>query len=117
MDQPLWQILANIALLGFVLRRAAFGLALGSAELHPALWGAYVLLCAVCAFAAVAILLSRRWVIAGLVALGVGFSVTTFVELAAHVAPAAWLLAQLVVGLAGTAGLLTLAVRNRPAQR
>jgi hypothetical protein len=116
MDQPLWQILFNIAMIGFVVRRAAVGLALYGDKAHPALWGVYAGLCAVCAFAAVAVLFSRRWVIAALVVLGVGFTLTTFVELAVgSVAPAVWLLAQWVVGVAGCAALLVLALRNKPA--
>jgi hypothetical protein len=116
MDQPLWQILFNIAMIGFVVRRAAMGLALYADRTHPALWGVYVGLCAVCAFAAVAVLFSRRWVIAALVALGAGFTLTTFVELAVGgVAPPLWLVVQWVVGMAGCAALLVMALRNKPA--
>jgi hypothetical protein len=115
MDQPLWQILFNIALIGFVARRAAFGLALHTDRTHPALWGIYVALGAVCVFTGVAILLSRRWVIAGLIALMGAYTVTTFVEIAiGGVAPAGWLLAQLAIALAGGGALLVLAIRTPP---
>jgi hypothetical protein len=115
MDQPLWQILFNIGLIGFVARRAAFGLALHADRTHPALWGVYVALCLVCAFAGVAILFSRRWVIAGLVALVGAYTVTTFVELGVgDIAPPAALLAQLAVALAGGAALLVLAIKTPP---
>lgn len=116
MDQPLWQILFNIAMIGFVVRRAAVGVAVYGDQTQPALWGVYVGLIAVCGFAAVAVLLSRRWVIAALVALGVAFTVSTVVELAlGSVGPALWILAQWMVGVAACAGLLTLALRNKPA--
>jgi hypothetical protein len=115
MDQPLWQILFNIALIGFVARRAAVGLALHWDRTQPALWGVYVGLCAVCAFTGVAIQLSRRWVIAGIVALVGAHTVTTIVELAiGGVAPAGWLLAQLALALAGGGALLVLAIRTPP---
>jgi hypothetical protein len=115
MDQPLWQILFNIALIGFVARRAAFGLALHADRTHPALWGVYVALCGVCVFTGVAILFSRRWVIAGLVALLTAYTATTFVELAiGGIAPAAQLLAQLAIALAAGAALLVLAIRTPP---
>jgi hypothetical protein len=115
MDQPLWQILFNIALIGFVARRAAFGLAMQAHRAHPALWGVYVALCAVCAFAGVAILFSRRWVITGLVSLVGAFAVTTFVEMGVGgVAPAGYLLAQLAVALAGGAALVALAIKTPP---
>jgi hypothetical protein len=112
MDQPLWQILVNIAMLGFMARRAAVGLALYGDRVHPALWGTYVGLCAVCAFAAVALLFSRRWVIAALVALGAAYTLTTFVELALGGAPPLWLIVQWVVGLAGCALALVMALRH-----
>jgi hypothetical protein len=116
MDQPLWQILFNIAMIGFVVRRAAVGLALYADRTQPALWGVYVGLCAVCAFAGIAVLFSRRWVIAALVALGAAFTLTTFVELSVGtVAPAVWLVAQWLVGLAGCAVLLVMALRSKPA--
>lgn len=116
MDQPLWQILFNIALIGFVVRRAAVGLALYGDRTHPALWGVYAGLCAVCAFAAVAVLFSRRWVISALIALGAAFSVTTFVELAVGgISPPLWLVSQWVFGVAACAALLALALRNKPA--
>jgi hypothetical protein len=114
MDQPLWQILFNIALIGFVVRRAAFGLALQVDRTHPALWGVYVALCAVCAFTGVAILFSRRWVIAGLLALVSADAIATFVEIAMGVAPAAYLILQLAVALAGGAALIVLAIRTPP---
>jgi hypothetical protein len=115
MEQPLWQILFNIALIGLVVRRAAFGLALHVDRTHPALWGVYVALCVVCAFTGVAVLLGRRWVIAGLLALLGAFTVTTFVELGiGGVAPAGLLLAQLVVALAGGGALLVLAIKTPP---
>ncbi|HKP64592.1 MAG TPA: hypothetical protein VJV78_47980 [Polyangiales bacterium] len=116
MDQPLWQILFNIAMIGFVVRRAAVGVAVYGDQTQPALWGVYVGLIAVCGFAAVAVLFSRRWVIAALVALGVAFSLTTVVELAVgSVGPPLFLVAQWVVGIAACAALLTLALRNKPA--
>jgi hypothetical protein len=115
MDQPLWQILFNIAMIGFVVRRAAVGLAVYGDRTHPALWGVYAGLCAVCALAAVAVLLSRRWVIVALLALAAAFTLTTFVELAVGgIAPPLFLVAQWVVGLAGCAGLLVMALRNKP---
>lgn len=115
MDQPLWQILFNIAMIGFVVRRAAVGLALGADRTQPALWGVYVGLCAVCALAGVGVLMSRRWVIASLVAVLLAFTITTCIELAiGTAAPAAWLVAQLVMALAGGGLLLHWARRNQP---
>jgi presenilin-like A22 family membrane protease len=91
------------------------GIALQADRTHPALWGIYVGLCAVCAFAGVAILFSRRWVIAGLVSVLVAYALATFAELAiGGVAPAAWLVMQLVIAIAGGAILLVLAVRTPP---
>lgn len=114
MDQPLWQILFNIALIGFVVRRAAFGIALQAGRGQPVLWGVYVALCVVCAFTGIAILFSRRWVIAGLVALVCAYAATTFVEIALAVAPAASLIAQLAVAIAAGAALIVLAIRTPP---
>jgi hypothetical protein len=115
MDQPLWQILFNIALIGFVARRAAFGLALHIDRTQPALWGVYVALCAVCALAGIAVLLSRRWVIAGLAGVLAAFTLSTGVELAVGgVAPPASLIAQLAFAIAAGGALIGLALRRGP---
>lgn len=108
MDQPLWQILLNITLIGFVVRRAAVGLALHWDRSQPALWGVYVGVCAACAFAGVAVLLGRRWVVAGLCAVLLAFTLATGVELAVGgVAPAGWLVAQWLMAAAATGVLLS----------
>ncbi len=107
MDRPLWQILFNIALIGFVVRRAALGLALHEDRTQPALWGVYVALLAVCALASIAILFGRRWVYAGVVSMLIAYAVTTFVEIAlGGIAPAVWLIGQLVAALAFGAVIL-----------
>lgn len=113
MDQPLWQTLFNVAMIGFVARRAALGLALHAERTSPVLWGVYVALLIVCALAGIAILLGRRWVMAGLIGLVLAFGVSTFVELAiGGVAPAGWLLLQLLIALGGSAVLLVWAHRS-----
>ena len=112
MDRPLWQILFNIALIGFVARRAAVSVALAE-RTSPLLWGVYVGLLGICGCAAVAILFGRRWVIGGMVTLLVGYVLSTFVELAVRaVAPPAWLIGQLALALAFGAVILWWALRD-----
>jgi hypothetical protein len=115
MDQPLWQTLFNIALIGFVVRHAAVGLALQSSRSQPVLWGVYVALCAVCAFAAIAILFSRRWVIAGISSLLVAYAATTFIELGIGIgAPPLYLVAQLLFAILAGVVLIVMAIRTPP---
>lgn len=115
MDQPLWQTLFNIALIGFVVRHAAVGLAVQGGRTHTALWGVYAALCAVCAFAGIAVLLSRRWVIAGITTLLVGFSATTFIELGiGSGAPPVYLIAQLLFAVFAGVALIVMAIRTPP---
>lgn len=107
MDRPLWQIVFNIALIGFVGRHAAYGLALQSDRTSPVLWGVYVALLAACGFAAVAILFSRRWVFGGVITMLAVFAVATFVEIGVgSVAPPVWLIGQLVMAVAFGAVIL-----------
>jgi hypothetical protein len=114
MDQPLWQNLFNIALVGFVVRRAALGIGLAE-HVPPALYVAYVGLCAVCALAGILLWFSRRWVIAGLIAVGVAFTITTFAEIAVGaIAPPPLLLIQWIFGSAGCVALVVLALRTPP---
>jgi hypothetical protein len=113
MEQPLWKFTLNLALIGFVARRAAVGLALNGAGAHSAWSGVYVALAAACAFAAIAIWKSSRWVMAGLIVLVLAFGVTTSAELAAGSGPAVWLIAQLLVAVIGAAILLVLAHHDR----
>ena len=114
MDQPLWLNLFNIALIGFVVRRAALGIGLVE-RVPPGLYAAYVGLCVICALAGITIWFSRRWVIAGLVAVAAAFSVTTFAEIAlGSLAPAGILLIQWIFGIAGCAALIVLALRTPP---
>jgi len=106
-DRPLWQIVFNIALIGFVARRAAAGLALHLDRSQPVLWGVYVALLTVCGFASIAILFGRRWVNGGVIALLVTFAISTCVELAiGTVAPAVWLVGQLAFAIAFGAVIL-----------
>lgn len=113
MDQPLWQILFNIGLIGFVVRHAAVGLAVQGGRSDPLLWGVYAALCAICALAGIAILLSRRWVIAGITTVLVGFAATTFVELGVgSAAPPVYLIGQLLVAVAAGAALIVMAIRT-----
>ena len=113
MDLPLWQILFNITLIGFVVRHAAIGLAVQGDRSQPVLWGVYAALCAVCAFAGVAVLLSRRSVITGITALLVTFAATTFIELGiGSGAPPAYLVGQLLVALAAGVALIVMAIRT-----
>jgi hypothetical protein len=113
MDQPLWQILFNIALIGFVVRHAAVGLAVQGGRSQPLLWGVYAALCAVCALAGIAVLLSRRWVIAGITTLLVGFAATTFIELGVGSgAPPVYLIGQLLVAVAAGVALIVMAIRT-----
>jgi len=101
MDRPLWQILFNIALIGFVVRRAALGLALQTDRTPAMLWGVYVALIAICALTAIAILFSRRWVVGSVIAMLASYAVVTFVEIGiGGVAPPVWLIGQLVTALA-----------------
>lgn len=114
MDQPLWLNLFNIALIGFVVRRAALGIGLVE-RVPPALYAAYVGLCVICALAGITIWFSRRWVVGGLVAVGAAFSVTTFAEIAlGTIAPVGLLLTQWIIGVAGCAALIVLALRTPP---
>jgi hypothetical protein len=114
MDQPLWQTLFNIALIGFVVRHAAVGLALQSGR-SSVLWGVYVALCAVCAFAGIAILFSRRWVIAAISSLVVAYAATTFIELGVGIgAPPVYLLAQLLFAILAGVVLIVMAIRTPP---
>jgi hypothetical protein len=107
MDRPLWQILFNIALIGFVVRRAALGLALQTDRTPAALWGVYVALIAVCALASIAILFSRRWVFGGVIAMLAVYTVATFVEIGVgSIAPPVWLIGQLVIAVAFSAVIL-----------
>lgn len=115
MDRPLWQIVFNIALIGFVAKRAAFGLALQADRTPTVLWGVYVVLLVVCGFTAIAILFSRRWVIAGTLALLAVFASSTFVELAVGVGPAILLIGQLVLATALGGALVWWASRDHSA--
>jgi hypothetical protein len=113
MDQPLWQNWLNIALIGFVARRAAMAVALQWESLNAALRAGYVVVLVACAFAAIAVWLSVRWVIGALCAVAATFTVASLMELG-HVEPAVrtFILLQLAVAIAGTVALVSLARRN-----
>src|SRR5688572_549920 len=114
MDRPLWQLMFNIALIGFVARRAAIGLALHADRSQPNLWGVYAALITVCGFVSIAILFGRRWVTGGVIALLAAFTLSTCVELAiGTVAPAVWLVGQLAIAIAFGAVILWWAHRDR----
>lgn len=113
MDQPLWQIWLNVALIGFVSRRAAVGIGMYWDSLGSVLRVSYVGLLAVCAFAAIAIWLRRAWVIAALSAVAGAFAVTTLVELTSgHAFAPVWMVAQVIVVVTATALLARLAWRE-----
>jgi hypothetical protein len=113
MDQPLWQNWLNIALIGFVARRAAVAVALQWESLNAAIRAGYVAVLVACAFAAVAVWLSVRWVIGSLCAVAATFTVASLLELG-YVEPAVrtLLLMQLAVAIAGTVALISLARHN-----
>jgi hypothetical protein len=110
MDQPLWQNWLNIALIGFVARRAAVAVAVQWEGLNAAVRAGYIAVLVACAFAAVAVWFSARWVIAALCAVAVTFTVASLVELGS-VEPLTrtLILFQLVVAIAGTVALIKLA--------
>jgi len=110
MDQPLWQNWLNIALIGFVARRAAVAVAVQWESLNAAIRAGYVAVLIACAFAAVAVWLSVRWVIGSLCAVAATFTVATLLELR-HVEPSVrtLLVMQLAVAIAGTVALVSLA--------
>ena len=110
MDQPLWQNWLNIALIGFVARRAAVAVAVQWESLNAAIRAGYVAVLIACAFAAVAVWLSVRWVIGSLCAVAATFTVATLLELG-HVEPSVrtLLVMQLAVAIAGTVALVSLA--------
>jgi peptidoglycan/LPS O-acetylase OafA/YrhL len=111
MDQPLWQNYLNSIFLAFAVLPAGVALALGVSP--PALRVACIAVCVACAIAAVAIWGKRAWVIGSLALVAITFTLATVAALA--LAPASthgrWL-AQLVVVLAGSAGLIMLAHRE-----
>jgi hypothetical protein len=113
MDQPLWQNWLNIALIGFVARRAAVAVAIQWESLSPLLRASYIAVLGACALAAIAVWMSVRWVIGSLCSVAALFAVASLLELA-QVEPAqrVWVLTQLVIALAGTAALVQLARRN-----
>lgn len=110
MDQPLWQNWLNIALIGFVARRAAMAVALQWESLNGALRAGYVIVLIACAFAAVAVWMSTRWVIGSLCAVAATFTIASLLELG-YVDPGvrALILMQLAVAIAGTIALISLA--------
>ena len=113
MNQPLWQNLLNITLIGFVAQRAALGVGLYGGGANGPVWGTCVALLIVCAFAGIAVWLSTRWVIAALLSLALAFTLTVTVELAVGgTANPPWLIGQLLVAWAGTAALVVLARRS-----
>ena len=113
MDQPLWQNWLNIVLIGFVARRAAMAGALQWESLSAVIRAGYVAVLIACAFAAIAVWLSVRLVIASLCAVAATFTVATLLELG-HVEPnvRTMLLLQLAVAIAGTIALINLARHN-----
>jgi|GEM_PF-4042775 hypothetical protein len=113
MDQPLWQNWLNIALIGFVARRAAMAVALQWESLNAALRAGYVVVLVACGFAAIAVWLSVRWVIASLCAVTATFTVASLLELG-HVEPGVrtLIVMQLAVAIAGTIALISLARHN-----
>ncbi|MET0390386.1 MAG: hypothetical protein ABW321_30720 [Polyangiales bacterium] len=115
MDQPLWQIWLNIALIGFVARRAAVGVALHWDQIDHALRAGYIALLAVCALAGVAVWLRARWVVATLGLVALTFTGTTLLELSEATPPAqpsAWIVTQLALALACAVALMRLAWRT-----
>lgn len=113
MDQPLWQNWLNIALIGFVARRAAMAVALQWDGLNTSIRTGYVAVLVACAFAAIAVWLSVRWVIGSLCAVAATYTVASLLELGHVEAPVrTWILMQLVVAIAGSVALINLARHN-----
>jgi lysylphosphatidylglycerol synthetase-like protein (DUF2156 family) len=113
-DQPLWQNWLNIALIGFVARRAALGIGLHWPDLTTWSRASYLILLAVCVCAGGAIWLRARWVIAALLAVAAAFTLTTFTELALAMGdtqPRGWIISQWLAALAATVLLVRLAWR------
>lgn len=113
MDQPLWQNWLNIALIGFVARRAAVAVAVQWESLNAAVRAGYVAVLVACAFAAIAVWFSVRWVVASLCAVAATFTVASLLELG-QVEPSVrtLLVMQLAVAVAGTVALISLARHN-----
>lgn len=113
MDQPLWQNWLNIALIGFVARRAAVVLAMHWESSSALIRVGYIAVLAACAFGAIAVWMSMRWVITALCSIAAFFTIASLLELAqGEPGMRAWLLMQLCVALAGTAALVQLARHN-----
>ena len=113
MDQPLWQNWLNIALIGFVARRAAVAVALQWETLNAGIRAGYLAVLVACALAAIAVWLSVRWVIVSLCTVAATYTVTSLLELGHVEAPArTWILMQVVVAIAGTVALVNLARHN-----
>ena len=110
MDQPLWQNLLNIALIGFVARRAALVVTLEWNSLHALVRSAHVAVLLACLVAAVAVWLSARWVVASLCALTAFFTCASLLELRA-IEPAlrSGIILQMLVALLATVVLVKLA--------
>lgn len=113
MNQPLWQNWLNIILIGFVARRAAVAVALQWESLNGAIRAGYIAVLVACAFAAIAVWLSVRWVVGALCAVAATYTVASLLELG-QVEPAVrtWILIQLVVAVGGAAALIKLARHN-----
>jgi hypothetical protein len=100
-------------LIGFVARRAALAVAVQWESLNTAIRAGYVAVLVACAFAAVAVWFSVRWVIAALCAVAATFTVASLVELgSAEPSTRAVILMQLAVAIAGTIALVSLARHN-----
>ena len=114
MDQPLWQNWLNIALIGFVARRAAVSAALQWDSLNLLVRGTYVVVLVACALAAVAVWLSTRIVIGALCFLTATFTVASLIEMSQVEATLRlWIGAQLGLAWLATLALVKLARSNQ----
>jgi len=113
MYQPLWQIWLNVVFIAFVARRAAVGVGLHWDDLGTLLRTSHISVLVVCAWAAIAVWLRAKWVIASLVLVAAAFTFSTAIELSrGPVLPAASMVAQVVLAWIGCGFLIRLAWRS-----